>query len=69
MDKNTLYVSDLDGTLLRNDISLSDYTVNTINELVEKGMAFTFATARSIESAKVFTSGLKLKLHQSQNAS
>jgi len=62
MDKNTLYVSDLDGTLLRNDISLSDYTVNTINELVEKGMAFTFATARSIESARVFTSGLKLKL-------
>ena len=62
MEKNTLFVSDLDGTLMRNDTRLSEYTVQTINELVEKGMAFTFATARSIESARTITSGLKLKL-------
>ena len=61
-DKKTLYVSDLDGTLLRSDISLSEYTVSTINALVEKGMAFTYATARSIESARKLTSELKLKL-------
>ena len=62
MENKTLYVSDLDGTLLRSDISLSDYTVKTINELVGKGMAFTYATARSIESARKLTSELKLKL-------
>ena len=62
METKTLYVSDLDGTLLRSDISLSDFTVATVNELVEKGMAFTYATARSIESAGKLTSGLELKL-------
>ena len=48
MDKNTLYVTDLDGTLLRSDATLSPYTVSTINRLTEQGLAFTYATARSI---------------------
>lgn len=43
----TLYVSDLDGTLMKNDETLSPETVQMINELVEKGLDFTFATARS----------------------
>jgi len=58
----TLYVSDLDGTLMRNDETLSPETVQMINELVEKGLDFTFATARSIESARTITGGLQLKL-------
>ena len=58
----TLYVTDLDGTLMKNDETLSAYTVQTINELIEKGMAFTYATARSIESAVPITGGLKMKL-------
>ena len=62
MDKRTLFVSDLDGTLMRSDISISDNTVRIINELVEKGMAFTYATARSIESARIITKELKLQL-------
>ena len=62
MDNKVLYVSDLDGTLMRSDITLSDYTVQTINELVDKGMNFTYATARSIESAIPIAGGLKLKL-------
>ena len=33
---DTLYVSDLDGTLMKNDETISEYTVRTINELIEK---------------------------------
>lgn len=57
----TLYVSDLDGTLLNSDTQLSEKTKNIINQLVKKGMNFTFATARSITSASVVTSGLHLQ--------
>ena len=58
----TLYVSDLDGTLMRNDETLSSETVRIINELVERGMSFTYATARSVESARPIAGGLKLRL-------
>ena len=62
MDKNTLYVTDLDGTLLRSDATLSPYTVSTINRLTEQGLAFTYATARSIESARPIAGELNLRL-------
>lgn len=58
----TLYVSDLDGTLLNSNIELSSFTTTTINNLINKGMSFTFATARSLNSSKEFTSELKLQL-------
>ena len=57
-----LYVSDLDGTLMRNDETISAYTERTLNELIEEGLAFTYATARSVESARTITGGLRLKL-------
>lgn len=58
----TLYVTDLDGTLMRNDETLSAYTIETINDLIAKGLAFTYATARSIESARPIAGGLHLEL-------
>lgn len=58
----TLYVSDLDGTLMRNNEKLSEYTIKTLNELLRQGLPFTFATARSIESARVITGELEIKL-------
>ena len=58
----TLYVSDLDGTLLNSDVRLSEYTVNTINSLVEEGLLFTYATARSLVSASVVTQGLTTRI-------
>ena len=61
-EQKTLYVSDLDGTLMRNDETLSSETIRIINELVGKGLPFTYATARSIESARPIAGGLKLKL-------
>ena len=54
----TLYVSDLDGTLLRSDVSTSDYTNRTINCLARQGMLFSYATARSYSTSAKVTRGL-----------
>lgn len=58
----TLYVSDLDGTLLRRDQTLSPFTIDTINALVERGMIFSYATARSLVTARQVTAGLATNL-------
>jgi Cof subfamily protein (haloacid dehalogenase superfamily) len=54
----TLYLSDLDGTLLRSDERISSYTVDVINRLVRSGGNFSYATARSIATASIVTAGL-----------
>lgn len=54
----TLYVTDLDGTLLNTSHRISPYSIEVINTLVEKGMLFTYATARSLVSASVVANGL-----------
>lgn len=41
----TLYITDLDGTLLRSDKTLSEYTVREINARIERGMLFSAASA------------------------
>ena len=43
-----LYVSDMDGTLLNDDAQLSGYTVQTIRRLMDQGVLFSVATARSV---------------------
>ena len=58
----TLYVSDLDGTLLRSNERTSDFTNEVINTLTEKGMLFSYATARSLVTAKKVTKGLNAKI-------
>lgn len=55
---NILYVSDLDGTLLRSNQTTSEYTNRIINELVEKGMLFSYATARSYNTSHKATRGM-----------
>ena len=47
MSGRTLYVSDLDGTLLRSNERTSDYTNSVINRLTAQGMIFSYATALS----------------------
>ena len=58
----TLYVSDLDGTLLNSQQQTSTYTNQTIEKLVNQGMLFSYATARSYYSAKPATKGLSAKI-------
>jgi HAD-superfamily hydrolase, subfamily IIB len=58
----TLYISDLDGTLLHPNVELSPYTISTLNELMEQEMSFSVATARSIASLKPILNEVKLSL-------
>lgn len=58
----TLYLADLDGTLLDANAELTEYTKNTINRLVEKGMHFGVATARTAATAKYIVAGLKVSI-------
>lgn len=60
--KKTLFVSDLDGTLLNREQALSEYTQKTLNRLIQEGLPFTYATARSLTTAREVTAGLDLKL-------
>ncbi|MCM1543451.1 MAG: HAD family hydrolase [Blautia sp.] len=54
----TLYVTDLDGTLLNKRSRIDPKSIQVINGLVKQGMLFTYATARSVVSAAVVTQGL-----------
>ena len=60
--KNTLFISDLDGTLLKNDKTLSSYSIKTLNDLIDMGLNFTYATARSYYSAYKIIKPLNLTL-------
>lgn len=58
----TLYVSDLDGTLLRDDAALSDWSYQVLSELLADGLPFTVASARSVVSIRKMLAGLALPL-------
>ena len=57
----TLYVSDLDGTLLNRSDRINERSLDIINDLVGGGMFFTYATARSLKSARVVTQGVTVR--------
>lgn len=60
--KRRLFVSDLDGTLLRTDASLSDYARDALNRMIDAGLLFTVASARSAFSMRTILDGLRLPL-------
>ena len=57
-----LYITDLDGTLLDSSGKVSVNTGKIINSLIEEGIYFTFATARSVYSAKPITAGININV-------
>ena len=57
----TLYLSDLDGTLLRSDGSLSPFTRDAITTLSRAGVLFTFATARTYATVIPMFRGVDLR--------
>ena len=58
----TLYVTDLDGTLMRNDMTISEESVRMLNQLIDKGVFITYATARSFHSAYEITKDIHFKV-------
>ncbi len=56
----TLYLTDMDGTLLKNDGTVSKKSREIINSLASSGMLFSVATARSIISAKRLLDGVNI---------
>lgn len=59
--QKTLFVTDLDGTLLTSGQYVSEKSCDIINELTERGLIFSYATARSLITAKKVTAGLAVK--------
>ena len=55
-----LYISDLDGTLLRNDGGISVFSRDTLNSMIADGLPFTVASARSVVSMKMILAGESL---------
>ncbi len=63
MNTNTqLFVTDLDKTFLRTDLSVSSFSREVWNDLVAKDVLLTFATARSYEKSLSLLRGLNLKV-------
>ena len=57
-----LYISDLDGTLLHSDVTLSTHALTTRQQLLRDGAPITFASARSIGSMGPILQGLEVTL-------
>ena len=57
-----LFVTDLDGTLLNSNKEVSEYSVEGLNELIDKGVNFTVATARTPATVVELLEKVNLKL-------
>ncbi|MEF9959901.1 MAG: Cof-type HAD-IIB family hydrolase [Niameybacter sp.] len=60
MQSKTLWISDLDGTLLNKDKHITSYTKEVINKVVEEGLEFSIATARTPATVVDMLQGLRL---------
>ena len=58
----TLFVSDLDGTLLSSEKRLLNGQTTTLNHLIDHGLQFTVATARSIQAINALLKDVHLSL-------
>ena len=56
-----LFVSDLDGTLLNKDQIISDYSKRELNKLINTGVNFAIATARSPATVSEILEGINIK--------
>lgn len=59
MENISIILSDLDGTLFRNDKSISDFTKETIKRAQAKGILFGICTSRAKVNAQKFLDGIK----------
>ena len=59
-----LVVFDLDGTLLNQESRISRYTSKTLEQLSERGIAYTVATGRTLHGARSILEGHRFNLPQ-----
>lgn len=59
---SSLYVCDLDGTLLRSDGTLSAFSREGLNRLLEAGVGLTVASARGTPGMRSLLSGVGIRL-------
>lgn len=57
----TLYISDLDGTLIGSNATPSAFTLDTVNRLSSDGMMISLATSRSLSDAKHILKDFRFK--------
>lgn len=62
MTMKSLYISDLDGTLLNSDKEISKFTRETLNSLIANGVHFSIATARTAATAVRILSGVNINV-------
>ena len=58
----TLYISDLDGTLLNKNSVLSEYTKNTLNKIISWEINFTVVTGRTTDAVQQIMSDVDLNI-------
>ncbi|WKY48915.1 HAD hydrolase family protein [Eubacteriaceae bacterium ES3] len=61
-NKNLLFVTNLDGSLLASDGKVSDYTKIKLNTMIRQGALFTVATSRSVETIIPILKGVEINL-------
>lgn len=64
---NKLYVSDLDGTLLKNDGTLSQFSRDNIIKLLKDNVNFTVASARGLNSIRYILKDIPFRLPVIEN--
>lgn len=57
-----LYISDLDGTLLNLQAEITQKTRDTLNELINQGMSFSVATARTLATVRQMLDGIAINI-------
>ena len=62
LEEKTLYITDLDGTLLNSCKEVSEFTSDCINTLIAKGVNFSIASARSAVLTVRLLSGLNINV-------
>lgn len=60
--QNSLFVSDLDGTLFNSRGELNEYTIKVINDAINSGVHFTFATGKSYQTVEKQISKLNINI-------
>lgn len=58
----TLYISDLDGTLLNRNAEISEYTEKSLCRLIENGLNFSVATARTAATTLQMVNGIPIRV-------